>query len=153
MMFMIKTSQVDWTAVFKAKNESESEIRSVVSDSSPPHGLCGSWSSPGQNTGVGSLSFLQGSFPAQGSNPSLPRCRQILHQLSHQGNPPDLLAFSFPYLDSPHWFLPLLSLKLFCRPRVTSLSQFALKLLGFKTKIPTSQEPSQLGTNQDVCWV
>ena len=26
-------------------------------------------------------------FPAQGSNPGLPHCRQILYQLSHQGNP------------------------------------------------------------------
>ena len=39
--------------------------------------------SPGQDTGVGSLSFRQGIFPSQGSNPGLPRCRWILHQLSH----------------------------------------------------------------------
>ena len=37
---------------------------------------------PGQNTGVGSLSLLQGIFPTQGSNPGLPHCRQILCQLS-----------------------------------------------------------------------
>ena len=43
--------------------------------------------SPGQNIGVGSLSFLQGIFPTQGSNPSLPHCRWILYQLSHQGSP------------------------------------------------------------------
>jgi len=30
------------------------------------------WNSPGQNTGVGSLSLLQGIFPTQGSNPGLP---------------------------------------------------------------------------------
>ena len=30
--------------------------------------------SPGQNTGVGNLSLLQGIFPAQGSNPGLPYC-------------------------------------------------------------------------------
>ena len=41
----------------------------------------------GQNTGVGSLSFLQGAFPTQGSNPGLPHCRQILYQLSHKGSP------------------------------------------------------------------
>ena len=34
-----------------------------------------------------SLSFLQGIFPTQGSNPSLSHCRQILYQLSHNGNP------------------------------------------------------------------
>ena len=41
----------------------------------------------GQKTGVGSLSLLQGIVPTQGSNPGLPHCRQILYQLSHQGNP------------------------------------------------------------------
>ena len=44
------------------------------------------WSSPGQNTGVGSLSLLQGIFPTQGSNPGLPHCGQILYQLSHKGS-------------------------------------------------------------------
>ena len=45
------------------------------------------WNSPGQNIGVSSLSLLQGIFSTQGSNPDLPHCRQILHQLSHKGNP------------------------------------------------------------------
>ena len=49
-------------------------------DSSP-------WNSPGQNTGVGTLSLLQGIFPTQGSNPGLPHCRQILYQMSYQGSP------------------------------------------------------------------
>ena len=67
---------------------SESESRSVVSDSLPPHGLYSPWRSPGQNAGVGSLSLLQGLFPAQGSNPGLQHCRKILYQLSHKGSPP-----------------------------------------------------------------
>ena len=50
-----------------------------------PHGLSSPWNSPGQNTGVGSLSLLQGISPTQGSNPGLPRCRQILYPLSHKG--------------------------------------------------------------------
>ena len=33
------------------------------------HGLYSPWNSPGQNTGMGSLSLLQGIFPTQGSNP------------------------------------------------------------------------------------
>ena len=37
------------------------ESRSVVSDSLRPHGLYSPWNSPGQNTGVSSLSLLQGS--------------------------------------------------------------------------------------------
>ena len=43
--------------------------------------------SPGQNTGVGSLSLLQGIFPIQGLNPGLQHCRWILYQLSHEGKP------------------------------------------------------------------
>ena len=62
-----------------------SDSRSVVSDSLWPHGLYSPWNSPAQNTGVGSLSLLQGIFPTQGSNPGLPHCRRILYQLSHQG--------------------------------------------------------------------
>ena len=40
-----------------------------------------------KNTGVGSLSLLQGIFPTQGLNQRLLYCRRILYQLSHQGNP------------------------------------------------------------------
>ena len=60
---------------------------SVVSDSLSDYGLYSSWNSPGQNTGVGSLSLLQGIFPTQGSNPGLPHCRRILCQLSHKESP------------------------------------------------------------------
>ena len=63
--------------------KSESEIHSVMSDSSRPHGLYSPWNSSGQNTGVGSPTLLQGIFPIQGSNPGLLRCRRILYQLSH----------------------------------------------------------------------
>ena len=45
------------------------------------------WNSPDQNTGVGSLSLLQGIFPTQVSNPGLPHFREILYQLSHKGSP------------------------------------------------------------------
>ena len=58
-----------------------------MSDSLRPHGLSSSWNSPGQNTGVGSLSLLQGIFPTQGLNPGLPHCRGILYQLSQKGCP------------------------------------------------------------------
>ena len=53
-----------------------------------PHGLYNPWNSPDQNTGVGSLSLLQGIFPTQGLNPGLPHCRHVLYQLSHRGSPP-----------------------------------------------------------------
>ena len=63
---------------------------SVVSNSLQPHGLCSPWNFPGQNTGVGSLSCLQGIFPIRGSNPGLPYCRRILNQLNHKGSPRNL---------------------------------------------------------------
>ena len=82
-----------------------------MSDSSPPHGLQPTgllrpWDSPGKstgvgchclirteppgkpkNTGVGSLSLLQGIFPSQESNRGLLHCRLILYQLNYQGSP------------------------------------------------------------------
>ena len=55
------------------------------------------WNSPGQNTGVGSLSLLQGIFPTKGLNPGLLHCRRILYQLSHKGNPRILEWVAFPF--------------------------------------------------------
>ena len=55
------------------------------------------WNSPGKNTGVGSLSLLQGIFPTQGSNPGLRYYRWILYQLSHQGSPRMLEWVAFPF--------------------------------------------------------
>ena len=67
---------------------SDSEVKAaLVSSSLRPHGLYSPWNSPGQNTGVGSLSLLQGIFPTQGSNPGLLHCRHSVYQLSHQGSP------------------------------------------------------------------
>ena len=74
--------------------ESESESHSVLSGSLQTHGLHSPWNSPGQNTGVGSLSLLQGIFPTKGSNPGLPHCRRILYQLSHKGSPTLICSLS-----------------------------------------------------------
>ena len=68
---------------------------SVVSDSLRPHGLCSPWNSPGQNTGVGSLSLLQQIFLTQESNRGLLHCRRFLCQLSYQGSPLLWYAVSF----------------------------------------------------------
>ena len=45
------------------------------------------WNSPDQNTGVGSLSLLQGIFPTQRLNPGLPHCKRIVYQLSQKESP------------------------------------------------------------------
>ena len=92
-----------------------------MSDSLWPHGLYGPWNYPGHNTGVGSLSLLQGIFLIQGSNSGLLNFRWILYQLSYEGSPGQVFwtikialkvsvyahqFFFFPYL----YFIPLLSL-------------------------------------------
>ena len=86
--------------------QNESESRSVVSDSLKPHGLLIPWNSPGQNTGVGTLSLLQGIFPTQGLNLGLPHCRRILYQLSHKGSPRILECVAYPFSSgsSRPWF-------------------------------------------------
>ena len=67
------------------------------------------WNSPGQNTGVGSLSFLQGVFPTQGLNPGCPHCRRILYQLSHKGSPNECINIKkkkvhpFAHYSSDFW--------------------------------------------------
>ncbi|MES7760928.1 hypothetical protein U6J64_12300, partial [Cutibacterium acnes] len=50
-----------------------------------------------KNTGVGSLSLLQGIFLTQESNWGLLHCRQILYQLSHKGSPRILEWVAYPF--------------------------------------------------------
>ena len=61
------------------------------------------WNSPGQNTGVGSLLFLQGIFPTQGSNPGLLQCRRILYHLSCKGSPRILEWVAYPFSSGSSW--------------------------------------------------
>ena len=82
---------------------SESESRSLVSDSLWSHGLYSPWNSPGQNTGVGSLSLLRGIVPTQGSNPGLPYCRRILYQLNHKRSPRILERVAYPFPSGCFW--------------------------------------------------
>ena len=86
---------------------------------------------------MGSLPLLQGIFPTQGSNPGLPHCRRILHQLSHKGSPRILEWVAYPFSIFPtqgsnrglrhcRWMLYLLSYQgspeAFLKPGVTSPS-------------------------------
>ena len=66
-----RTSQVLALSGPRSQVESESESRSVVPDSLRPHGLYRPWDSPGQNTGVGTLSLL-GDLPNPGIKPRCP---------------------------------------------------------------------------------
>ena len=85
---------------------------------------------------MGSLSLLQGIFPTQGSNPGLPHCKRILHQLSYQGSP----CFWFSSVHS------LSCVRLFVTPwtaaRQASLSitnsQSLLKLMSIESVMPSN---------------
>ena len=63
----------------------QNESGSVMADSLQPHGLSMEFSS--QNTGVGSLSLLQGIFLTQELNPGLLHSRQISLPAELQGKP------------------------------------------------------------------
>ena len=71
--------------------ESESEAAQLCPTLRPrglqPARLLHSWNFLGKSTGVGCHLLLQGIFPTHRLNPGLPRCRQTLYHLSHQGSP------------------------------------------------------------------
>ena len=61
-----------------------------------------------KNTGVGSLSLLQGVFLTQELKQGLLLCRWVLYQLSYQGSPTGLgeqLVSPAPFLYLVHWNL------------------------------------------------
>ena len=87
---IIENKVLNSRIIFKVNFKVNFKVKVKVTQSCPtlrPHGLYSPWNSPGQNTGVGSLSLLQGIFPTQGSNPGLPHCRWMLYQPSHKGSP------------------------------------------------------------------
>ena len=59
--------------------------------------------SSGKNTGVDCHIFLQGLIPTQGSNLSLPHCRQIFYHLSHQGSLRILEWVAYPFSRGFSW--------------------------------------------------
>ena len=77
---------LEWVAFSFSKGSSQPGIKprspTLQADSVPAE-------PPGKpkNTGVGSLSLLQGIFPTQESNQGLLHCRWILYLLSYQGSP------------------------------------------------------------------
>jgi len=107
----------------------ESESRSVVSNSLWPHGLYSSWNSPGQNTGVGSLSLLQGIFLTQGLNPGLLHYRQILYWLNHKAHSCMYVyiyiyipTHIYTYIYIGPWYTTSLSIQLLMNIWVASIS-------------------------------
>ena len=72
---MVKYHFVSINLNKQSESWKDSESCSVMFNSSQPHGLYSPWDSPGQNTGVGSLSLLQWIFPTQGLKPRSPALR------------------------------------------------------------------------------
>ena len=91
-MYVIYVGQI----ATDGKDESKSESHSGFLW---PHGLHSPWNSPGQNTGVGSLSLLQGVFLTQGSNPGPPHCRLIIYPAEPQGKPKNARVGSLSLLQ------------------------------------------------------
>ena len=84
-------------------NRNQKKVKAkVVIDSLGPQGLYSPWNSPGQNTGVGTLSLLQGIFSTQISNPGLPHYRQISYQLSHKGSPRIQEWVAYPFSSASY---------------------------------------------------
>ena len=74
-----------------------SESCSVVSDSLQPHELYSPWNSLGQNTGLGSLSLLQGDLPNPGIKPESPTLQAVSITAEPQRKP--LFIFLCYYIN------------------------------------------------------
>ena len=99
----IMLSEISQTEKDKYCMITQNEGCSAVSDSLWPYGLYSPWNFSGQNTGMGSLSLLQGIFPTQGSNPGLLHCRPILYQLSPKENPRILEWVAYLFSRGSSW--------------------------------------------------
>ena len=79
---ILQARTLEWVAFPFSRGSSQSRSPMLQADSLPAE----SQGMP-KNTGVGSLSLLQGIFPTQELNRGLLHCRQILYHLSYQGSP------------------------------------------------------------------
>ena len=109
--------------------------------------------SPGQNTGVGSLSLLQGIFLTQGSNQGLLHFRWILYQLSYQGSlGADPLSLDLPLfitILSPS--SPILqALLLRAQDSTVSIRSHLLPAIGYWHEVSFSKQ-SFLVTELSLC--
>ena len=129
IMLMLR-DKISWSIpVNRSQCPSESESHP---DSLQLHGLHSPWNSPGQNTGVGSQSLLQGIFSTQGLNPGLPHCRWLLYQLNHQGSPRENIkntSYQITFqLPATNLLLYIFSI-CFCFPFVFSFFVFSRNFL------------------------
>ena len=103
-------------------------------------GLYSPQDSPGQNTGVGSLSLLQRILPTQESNRGLPLCRRILYQLSYRYTD----TLNVDRCCGPHWASG--QFRAFC----FSLNPAALPLPSFPAGSVVKTPPANAGDAGDL---
>ena len=87
--------------------KSQTRLKQLSSSSSSSSRLYSSWNSPGQNTGVGSLSLLQGNLPNPGIEPRSPALQEDSLPAEPQGKSNNtgvgslsLLQWIFPTQES-----------------------------------------------------
>ena len=93
-LYQLKAA-LDWKVLWYC----ESASHSVMSDSLRPHGYTVHGILQARKLEWVAFPF----FPTQWSNPGLPHCRQVLYQLSHQGNPRILRVGSLSLLSGSSW--------------------------------------------------
>ena len=114
----------------------KNESRLVMSNSLWPHGLYSSWNSPGQNSGVGSLSLLQE------SNQCLLHCRWTLYQWSYQGSPICICMYMYIHTHThTHIYIA-----------ACVLSFFSCVRLFVTLWIIASQAPLSMGFSRQEYW-
>ena len=83
-MEILQAKILEWVTMPSSRGSSQPSDRTQVSHT---EGGFFTIEPPGytKNTGVGSLSLLQGKFPTQELNQGLLHCRLIIYQLKYQG--------------------------------------------------------------------
>ena len=86
-MGILQARMLEWVAMpFSRRSFRPRNWTGVLSSALQVDSLPAEQPGKPKNTGVGSLSRLQGIFPTRVSNLGLLHCRRILYQLSYQGN-------------------------------------------------------------------
>ena len=94
------------------------------------------WNSPGQNTGVGSLSLLQGIFPTMGLNLGLPHCRWNSLAAEPQGKPKSLVSSKHKRMLKP----PAWTVTWTLDPQIKSLMLYQQSYPGFWRLLPCKEK-------------
>ena len=141
---------LEWVAMPSFRGSSQTRDGSQVSHISNRSFTTEPWEKP-KNTGVGSVSLLQGIFPTQESNLGLSHCMQTLYQLSYQGSP--LSAVLGKQLLWSEWFKNLhrLVLKSWLEPSQCKKIDYLGLLLKFiggreQKKLPALQLTRMIAT-------